>query len=416
MYKRQLYTSGMFHGPLFQSVRHIEGWDEHGIDTRLAAKSTLGFLRRGHLPRLVLDPVVLDAIGQVAAYWIAQYAGVRFNAFPSTIERLELYRNPARGESGLRLLGRQRPDDPSSTDIAGGRTWDFECLDRRSRPLLRAVGLRNAYFPVSVRFYNVRRQPLTHWLGQPVSLPGRSDVSLWELPMFSEAFLTQSEGIFSRILAGIYLDGRERQAFGELQDTPRRRRQWLLGRAAIKEAVRAWIYRQTGELLYASAISVEHDELGAPHVTGAWADALVAPPSVSLSHDGSVCLVAVCDSMRRVGVDREGLEKARRPELLRQALSPSEQASVESLRGDALQERILRHWCAKEAAAKFLGCGLGGEPSVFEVQLDPAGDTAVVQHQHARVHIDLVRDGASIVAVASPPNPEIMQWKQPSNP
>lgn len=411
-----LYTCGMFHGPLFQSVRHIDGWDEQGIDTRLAAKSSLGFLRRGHRARLVLDPIALDAMGQVAAYWIAQYAGVRFNAFPSTLERLEFYRKPSHGESGLRLMARQHPDDPHDTDISGGRSWDFECLDRRSRPVFRAVGLRNAYFPVSVRFYEVRRQPLTHWLGQPLSLPGRSDVSLWELPMLSEAFLTQSEGIFGRILASIYLDAGEREAFLGLQQGPRRRRQWLLGRIAIKEAVRAWIYRQSGELLHASAIVVEHDELGAPYVTGAWSDALIVPPSVSLSHDASTCLVAVSDSMRRVGVDREGLDKARRHDLLQGALTPKEHAGLQAFSGVARQDRILRHWCAKEAAAKFLGRGLQGDPSAFEVRLDPTGDTAVVQYQHAIVHVDLVRDGDSIIAVASPPTPELMQWNQPNNP
>jgi acyl transferase domain-containing protein/phosphopantetheinyl transferase len=412
----ELYTSGMFHGPLFQSVRHIEGWDEQGIDTRLAAKTSLGFLRRGHAPQLVLDPITLDAMGQVAAYWIAQYAGVQFNAFPSTLERLELYRNPKRGESGLRLRARQRPDDPRSTDIAGGRSWDFECLDRRSRPLFRAVGLRNAYFPVPVRFYNVRRQPLTHWLGRPVAVPGRSDVSLWELPMLSEQFLSQSEGVFGRILASIYLDANERAAFGALECAPRRRRQWLLGRAAIKEAVRAWIYHHTGELLHASAVSVAHDELGAPYVTGAWADTLIAPPSVSLSHDAQASVVAVSDSMRRVGVDRESLDKARRPDLLRGALSSGEQMRLEGFSEPQRSERLLRHWCAKEAAAKFLGCGLRGDPPAFEVCLDASGDTALVLHQHASVHVDLMRDGDTIVAVASPPTAEIIQWNQPSNP
>ena len=66
------------------------------------------FNERRAAPRLVLNPVLLDAMGQLAAYWIAQYAGTDFNCFPSTIERIELYAPARRTCPAFTLRARQR--------------------------------------------------------------------------------------------------------------------------------------------------------------------------------------------------------------------------------------------------------------------------------------------------------------------
>ena len=87
----ELYTTGMFHGPVFQSVRQIEGWSCEGIDAALSDAGLDGFLVDGAAPALILNPVLLDAVGQLAAYWTAQQVGTDFNCFPSTIGRIELY-------------------------------------------------------------------------------------------------------------------------------------------------------------------------------------------------------------------------------------------------------------------------------------------------------------------------------------
>ena len=41
----ELYTTGMFHGPVFQSVRQIAGWNETGIDAELFEVGAAGLLR-----------------------------------------------------------------------------------------------------------------------------------------------------------------------------------------------------------------------------------------------------------------------------------------------------------------------------------------------------------------------------------
>ena len=128
-------------------------------------------------------------------------------------------------------------------------------------------------------------------LGQPSTARPSVGVSLWEVPHYAEDFCAQSNAIFLRILAHALLGFEERAEWRSLSGTVRRRREWLFGRAALKEAVRMALFQQTGTLLYPSDITVLHDELGAPFVDGWWRGALAEAPQVSLSHTARACLV-----------------------------------------------------------------------------------------------------------------------------
>jgi len=403
-----LYQSGMFHGPLFQSIRHIDGWDEQGIDAQLSTLGLHGFFAPNEEPALVLNPVMLDAMGQLAAFWIAQSVGTDFNCFPSTIERIELYADCPQNLEAVRLRARQRPLDAAPSDATGPLAWSFEILDGADQPLVRVEKLVNVFFPVPHRFYELRRDPLYGWLGEAAELPGRPDIMLWELPLLSDEFCSRSAGIFMRIVAHVVLDRAEREEWHALTGSVRHRREWLLGRVCIKEATRYWIYQRTGELLYPTDIVVLHDQHGAPFVDGWWRDAVHEAPAVSLSHDEHACLAAVADPATPVGVDREELGRVQRPDLMAEALTANERELLVGLEGVELQERILRIWCAKEAAAKYLGRGLGGVPTAFEVTFaDQALEIGHVAHGDVPVQVDIVRQDSSIIALASATNWEM---------
>jgi hypothetical protein len=143
-----LYATGMFHGPVFQSMTYVQAWDDSGIDVELSPCSLSDFFAPGHLPRLILNPVLLDAMGQVVACWLVQYVGTEFHAFPSTIERIELSEACPTERAGLLLRMRQRPVDGRSTDIAAPRAWQFECVDGEGRVVMRGHDLVNLFFRV----------------------------------------------------------------------------------------------------------------------------------------------------------------------------------------------------------------------------------------------------------------------------
>ena len=403
----ELYTTGMFHGPVFRSVRNIEGWSDGGIDAALFDADLDGFLVDGATPALVLNPVLLDAVGQLAAYWTAQHAGTDFNCFPSTIGRIELYSSCPAGIQGLALKGRQHPADGSADAIAAPRSWSFECLGTDGSALFRVDDLVNVYFEVPHSFYEVRRDPLLGLLGHASPAAAFDAMSVWQVPHFSEAFCAQSNAIFLRILAHALLSFDERAQWRGLTGSVKQKRQWLFGRAAIKEAVRVLLYEQTGRLLYPSDITVLHDAHGAPVVDGWWCGVVAAAPHVSLSHNERASL-AVAARDCPVGVDLEDLGRIQRPELLADSLTLVERASLHGLEGEALEDRLLRLWCAKEAVAKQLGIGLGGAPDRFDVSfVDAELGRAWVDFEGAAVSVDIVRDGRAVIAIAADAAPSI---------
>jgi acyl transferase domain-containing protein/phosphopantetheinyl transferase (holo-ACP synthase) len=401
-----LYTTarhGMFHGPVFQSMREIVAWDDTGIDVRLSDVAIDGFFAEGHRPRLLLNPVLLDALGQVVPCWLVQYVGPEFHSFPSTIERIELHEPCPASREGILMQARQQPSDPADNSLSAPRSWQFDCTDGEGRVLLRCRGMGNLFFRVPPSYHAVRTHPRAGMLGGPLERAPVAGVLLWQVPLIGEDLATQSGGICLRVLAHAILSADERAEWRVLEGGARRRREWLSGRAAIKEGVRHWVYERTGQLLHPADIIVWRDASNAPHVDGAWCDTLVAPPRVSLSHDEGACIAAVAAPELAVGVDFEQIGRVQQPALLADTLGEGEHALLEGLAGDALAERVLRLWCAREAASKCLGTGLQGEPWAFRIAAaDSACDHLVVEHATGTVQAHVARHDDTIIAVATP--------------
>jgi acyl transferase domain-containing protein/phosphopantetheinyl transferase (holo-ACP synthase) len=402
---QELYSTGMFHGPIFRSIARIDGWNEGGIDAALSSVSLDGFFTENERPRLVLNPVLLDAMGQLAAFWIAEQVGTGFNSFPSTIDRIELYRDCPRDLTGLILTARRRPLDPTAVAGQGAESWDFECVDGDGKPLLRAVNLVNVYFPVPDRFYRVRLDPLRGRLGEPFEGPNAGQELLWQLPHLSEEFCAQSSGIFLRILAHALLSSEERGEWRDLDAAERRLHRWLFGRACLKEAVRHWVFKLTGELLYPADIVVRHDGSGAPSVDGWWVGEVVPAPAVSLSHSRGRAFAAVAGPGRAIGVDVTSVDEVSSPDLIEGALAESEREAIRRFSEEERRERVARLWCAKEAAAKVLGTGLLGRPEAFVVSFEDSDwRRGTVGFDETCVGVSLAADGDLVVALASEPS------------
>lgn len=399
----ELYTIGMFHGPLFQSIKAIEGWDDTGIDANLSNVSLDGFFVDEETPDLILNPVLLDAAGQLAAYWIAQQVGTDFNCFPSSINRIELYAECPQNINNLTMKARFKPLDPNRTSAEDQKEWHFECHDSNGKPVCKISGLVNVYYEVPHRFYSFRRNPHDGRLGNLHSMIPDDDIVLWELQHFSEIFCAQSERIFLRILANALLNFTERVLWSEVVGKNiRYQRQWLLGRACIKEAVLWWIHQQTGKRLYPSDIVVMHDDLGAPYIDGWWRDILIPAPEVSLSHDQRMSVAAVSTPEIAIGVDIEQRGRIRHPDSVANSLNEHERILVKDLEGEILNDTLLCFLCAKEAAAKCLGLGLQGQPEQYQVHFEKGDwDRARVVFNETITNVKIHRKNDTILALAT---------------
>jgi len=400
----QLYTTGMFHGPLFHSIAHLVGWDEHGMDAELRDTPTAGFFGDADHPRFLLNPVLLDAVGHVTAFWIAQSRGTDFSSFPSSIERIELVRPDAEDTAGCRLRGRLGFDAHGEGAPPRFLTGDYDCIDTQGRALFRIHGWRDRFLLVPHAFYVARSNPREGWYGEDWSerIPDMpADTLVWYLPPFPPGFLEDAGAIWKRLLAHTVLSEEERIAWYEGPAQPEHRTQWLLGRLAAKEAARRWVYDRTGVLLYPADVIVRSDERGRPYLAAETLEGLGEPPEISLAHARGFVVAAASPPGHAVGIDLETFGRVKLPDLLDGAFTAAERARVEATPEGEREEWALRVWCAKEAAAKSLGLGLDGGPQAFEVrELNGNGRFAVVHGNGQQVPVSIQRQDEKVIALA----------------
>jgi phosphopantetheinyl transferase len=112
-------------------------------------------------------------------------------------------------------------------------------------------------------------------------------------------------------------------------------------------------------------------------------------------------LAAVNGPDQPVGVDVEHLGRFKNADLIEGSLAARERALLRGLAGQDLTEKVVRMWCAKEAAAKYLGTGLKGRPEEFEVSfLDNDWKRAHVRHQQTMVEVAVCCENNTIIAFA----------------
>uniref|UniRef100_UPI00117FDAEF 4'-phosphopantetheinyl transferase superfamily protein n=1 Tax=Streptomyces angustmyceticus TaxID=285578 RepID=UPI00117FDAEF len=183
--------------------------------------------------------------------------------------------------------------------------------------------------------------------------------------------------------------------------------QLLRGRIAAKDAVRELLWESGAGPVFPAEVAVGKDHDGRPRPEGP----LAAGLHLSLAHKDHVA-VALAHRSGPVGIDIEPVTDD--PQALeRIALTPAERRLA-----DALQARettastgraywLTALWCAKEAAAKAAGSGLGGRPLEWAVTSAPGGALRVLSPsgQAHLVHLDSVHDLSArhVVAWTGPP-------------
>ncbi|WHT17020.1 beta-ketoacyl synthase N-terminal-like domain-containing protein [Crossiella sp. CA-258035] len=205
---RQLYDERfMFHGPLYQGVTALEGIGEHHIRGEVTVPGGPGAL--------------LDNVGQVFGYWIMENVTDKRVVFPMSMDRIRFF--GPEPEPGARLDCLVRITELTDTVFGGamqlvheGRVWcEIDAwLDRR--------------FASNENTKKVERFPEHNRLSE------RRDAGflvVWE----------RWPDVASRdLMMRIYLNAAERAEYEAT--SPRVRRRWLLGRMAVKDAVRQHLW------------------------------------------------------------------------------------------------------------------------------------------------------------------------------
>ena len=384
----RLYADGhFFHGPRFRCLAAIHTRGDQGLLGELVVPSHDSFLRATAAPQMLTDPTVLDGVGQLLG---AMFFDRNVDILPVGVDRIEFYRPPP--PAGTRVAARLEIVD---FDFDERRVAAIaEVLDGSGRVWFRVAGWRDLLFRYTRRLQLVRRMPERHTLAEERSLSG--------LPADTVTVVLPREVLRDARpdrLARLYLTVPEMATFRELHVNEPRQREWLMGRIAVKDAVRLWISRRTARpMLHPLHLLVSNDADGRPLVTLA-AD-LGPSPEVSLSHTARAASAVAAD--KPIGIDIEP-EDGSRNLVLGDFATMEEIRKMREVAGLPDAAWITRLWCAKEAAAKALGTGLRGRPASFEAVLVDKGGHFVVRCGEPPRHLQVTTDhfDGVVLAVAS---------------
>jgi phosphopantetheinyl transferase len=313
--------------------------------------------------------VLLDLPGQVVGFWASQFLDRGHLVLPYRMKSLKLYSPPLPAGERLRChariarVGDQRLS--SELDVVGE--------DGRVRARFEGWEDRRFDLPVPALQMLVRPQTLTLSRGwtAPVSAPGLERLVARRLgpDALPEEMLAAHGGLWARVLAALVLSRREREQWHALPPSDRRRLEWLRGRIAAKDAVRAHVARHHGLALLPADVELLPDPHGRPTVQGAWTGGLPRVPHVSISHlhGEAVAVAGEGDDLLGVGVDLERLGRMAR-ETASVAFTADELQMLDTVEAPEREAWSLRFWCAKEACAKATGRGLASGPHSFTVR------------------------------------------------
>ncbi|RKN03791.1 type I polyketide synthase [Streptomyces radicis] len=330
---RQLYDERwMFHGPRFQGVTALTAIGERHVRGVITAPGAPGAL--------------LDNVGQLLGYWIMASRTERTTVFPVGMSEIRFHGpEPAAGE---RLACHIR-----ITELTDGALSADMQLTHEGRVWAEITGWRDRRFDTDPGIRAVDRFPDRHTLST-------RDPDGWALVHERWPDLATRELLMRNVLGGA-----ERAAYTALP--PLRRRQWLLGRIAAKDAARDLLWSEGEGPIYPAEIVVGNDDAGRPVLRGEHGREIGAL-TVSLAHSREAG--AAIARRGPCGIDIEEITERPRS-AVEAACGPEERALLDELSAatpGSAAEWFTRFWAAKEAVAKARGTGLGGRPDAFRVR------------------------------------------------
>jgi acyl transferase domain-containing protein/phosphopantetheinyl transferase len=394
----KLYEGGlMFHGPCFQGVASIDRSGKDGLVGQLVVLPPGRLFRSTPSPDFVTDPVVLDAAGQLVGYWAAEYLERGFVVFPYRLEALHVY-GPNRpvGEKvtcqlRLQLMGANQVR--SHLDVLGsdGKIW------------MRLVGWEDKRFDLPDRFHRFWVAPREtkmseSWRSPLAAFPNADSFECHRL----EPFFETGNTIWKDLWASLVLTRAERKSYRASKEPAHRQSEWLLGRAAAKDSVRAFLKKHRGLELLPADIEIGEDELGRPVPMGRWTRDVSSVPALALSVSEGIAVAVAGDLPDGfcLGIDLARLRPVT-PDFAAMAFDPEEREVLASLAESEGEEWAIRCWCAKQAAARALGNGLVERPQIVRLQGLDARTGVVVLSRADVPSGTMPRSGAEIVAYTS---------------
>lgn len=364
-----LYGPGlMFHGPRMQCVRRLNAIADRSIAGTVKVRGIsswfTGYQADQAQKELLIDPNLLDNASQLVLFYLFEKALPADALLPFHIDSLHFFGPPhPPGESmtvNARLL--------SVTD-AGTRAH-VEIVGRDGRTHARITGISSRRIILPRQWREFIERPAHVALSKPLCFHDAAmpDSDAWSCFRLDEENLPQDE-VTVDWLTDYVLSPEERDYWLKEVRAQKRKREWLMGRIAAKDAVRALIKRHKQIELAPADIIIMGTKAQRPTVQGHWIGDTGWSPLLSISHANGVAtaLAASPAAHRQAGIDIEFVRE-RQDGFEAMVLSEDERKHLVGLAYGDREVAITSFWCAKEAAGKAFGTGLGGNPRKFVVE------------------------------------------------
>ncbi|MBI4965598.1 MAG: SDR family NAD(P)-dependent oxidoreductase [Desulfomonile tiedjei] len=356
---RDIY-SVFFHGPGFRFLDHIllEG-SAKGVRFRYADTKERPAMFADTLPGCV------EACFQAAAGFAVESRGIM--ALPTGIDRVTVHSTGSMPCEGELIPVREA----SHAEFEGRKVFHFDAVvkDGKGNSLMTLEGVEMVELESSSGF------------------PGKVFEQIVPVKSLSTEIKAGSKGFLKEMLD----EDEVRQHAAKA--TPKRAKEWLAGRLALKKSVQRLLAASSGEMHAGKTILILQDDLGQPR-----AELSTKPGArvgeVSLSHSNGLAIAAasVPGTFRGLGVDMEKVE-ARSESWVADYFT--EEEILAAGENDRRWGRLTEMWCLKEAALKALGTGLRFDLRDINVaDLDEAGQARLEFRNEAARYVDESIDGS----------------------
>lgn len=278
----------LFHGPTFQCIKGETGLTGKTVIGSLCVLTKQNMFTDIKAPAFLCDPILLDGVGQLVGLWAIDRGEY---VFPVGIKKLEIYApTPANGSIVPVLL-------EIKEHSAKLLTADVEIQDGKGGVWMRIKGWKDWVFRWSRCLYDFRRQPerylASHTLSRQ-SMPADAKIQY-----ISRADLKDMD---MDALARFFLHVDEIRNFNKIRITMHQW-QYLLGRIAVKDALRSWLAGSSGKMLHSAGIIIAEGPTGKPIVKKIDNSGPVPQLQICCSEQGAVAIA----SAEPTGIDLAGI-------------------------------------------------------------------------------------------------------------
>lgn len=323
----QIYEEHMFHGPAYQGIKEITAVGDKGITGIIESSTGKGSL--------------LDNAGQLFGLWLQLTLEKDRIAFPVKIQEVAFYDNMQDQQGSFECTCEliEMNDEFATGNII---------LKRNNKVWAIITGWQNRRLEIDEALWRISMSPLHNRMSEEIA-PG--------IFMFHNAYqrVVSWDFILKR-----YFNQTEKAYIRSL--LPNKRKERIISRVAVKDAVRALLKQQKQEAYYPIEFEVCTDATGKPFPQGSMTNGI----NISIAHKNTDA-VGIARFDKPVGIDIE--------EISEKSAGFTELVFTESeLKLITGPEWIIRGWVAKEAYGKYLGKGLQGNPKAYTIE-EINGDT-----------------------------------------